>query len=144
VLVAGDGPDRADLERRAERSPRGAARFLGSLDDVVTLLHAGDVLLMTSESEGVPGVLIEAGLCGVPAVSTDVGYVGDVVAHGETGLLVGSSDPDEIAEALAVVLADRDRMGAAARLRCESRFELAGVVDQWSELLGPPVSDRPG
>ncbi len=144
VLVAGDGPDRADLERHAEQSPTGTTRFLGSLGDVVTLLHASDVLLMTSESEGVPGVLIEAGLCGVPAVSTDVGYVGDVVAHGETGLLVGSSDPDEIAEALAAVLADRDRMGAAARLRCEGRFELAGVVDQWSQLLGPPVSDRPG
>ncbi|WP_432478374.1 glycosyltransferase family 4 protein [Nocardioides sp. GXQ0305] len=142
VLVAGDGPERAALERHAQRSA-GRVRFLGSLGDVVTLLHASDVVLMTSESEGVPGVLVEAGLCGVPAVSTDVGYVADVVADGDTGLLVGSDDAAEIGAAVVSVLADGDRMGAAARRRCVERFELSTVLEEWTRLLGPPVSGRP-
>lgn len=143
VLVAGEGPRRAALEELAVRHD-GRVRLLGSLPDVVGLLHACDALLMTSESEGVPGVLIEAGLCGVPAVSTDVGYVSDVVEDGVTGRLVGSSSADEIGAALEAVLQDRDRMGAAARSRCLERFELQRVLDEWQCLLGALLNGRPG
>ena len=143
LLVAGDGPERPALEQRAAEVP-GSTRFLGSLTDVVPLLHACDVLLMTSESEGVPGVLIEAGLCGVPAVSTDVGFVSDVVEHGRTGLLVRTAGAADLAGCLEEALEDRERLGAEARTRCLERFELDSVVDQWTRLLGPAVTDRPG
>ncbi|MFD0350244.1 glycosyltransferase [Kitasatospora aburaviensis] len=93
-------------------------------------------MLLTSDSEGVPGVLIEAALAGLPAVATDVGWVGSVVRDGATGALVAPGDPLALAEALAAVLAgDRAALGAAAREHALAHFELGVVADAWQELF---------
>ncbi len=70
LLIAGDGPLRGEVEAAAATSG-GRVHALGSLDDVRPVLHAADVLLNTSSTEGMPGSLIEAAMCGVPIVATD-------------------------------------------------------------------------
>jgi glycosyltransferase involved in cell wall biosynthesis len=80
-------------------------------------------------------VLIEAGLAGVPAVATDVGFVAEVVVHDETGLLVPSADPALVRDALVEACASAPRLGAAARRRCLARFDLAEIGARWDELL---------
>ena len=99
---------------------------------------AADALVLASATEGMPAVLIEAGLSGRPAVATDVGAVSEVVVHGETGLLV-DADGAGCTTAVVAAVADRDRLGSAARRHCLERFELETVADRWHDLLDEVV-----
>nr|BFD94761.1 hypothetical protein KitaXyl93_61210 [Kitasatospora sp. Xyl93] len=133
LAVAGDGPLRETLARHPAAA---RAHFLGPLPDPAPLYRAADALLLTSDSEGVPGALIEAALAGVPAVATDVGWVREVVRDGATGALVAPGDPLALAEALGKVLAvNRAGLGAAARAHALEHFELGAVVDAWQRLV---------
>ncbi|GGO96186.1 hypothetical protein GCM10012280_55110 [Wenjunlia tyrosinilytica] len=135
LAVAGAGPLRERLEALAAESAPGRVTFLGNVDEPGTVYRAADVLLLSSDSEGVPGVLVEAALAAVPAAATDVGWVGDVVVDGRTGALAEPGDADALAAALERVLADREALGAAAREHALERFELSVVADAWQELL---------
>ncbi|MFE3197710.1 glycosyltransferase family 4 protein [Embleya sp. NPDC059237] len=139
LLVAGEGPERAALEALAARRAPGRVTFTGNLADPGPVYHAGDVLVLSSTSEGVPGVLVEAGMTAIPAAATDVGFVRDVVVDGVTGALAevgpGAGDPAPLVAAIHRVLADRDAMGRAARARCLERHAMETVVDAWTALL---------
>ena len=71
LVVAGDGPLRHEAERQAAAEAPGRVMFLGEVRDVIPILHAVDAVVITSEAEGMPGVAIEAALCGLPVVATD-------------------------------------------------------------------------
>ncbi len=117
-LVAGEGPL---LETtRAAAAPN--VRFLGWRGDVEVVHAAADVALLTSDNEGMPVALLEAALCGTPAVSTDVGSAREVV----TGEVVGT-DPAELAAAVRRVLAQD--LGPTARQRAQAEFGVAGMVE---------------
>ncbi len=135
LVVVGDGPDRALLERRAREIAPGRVHFVGQQPDPARLLGAADVVLCTSTTEGLPAVLIEAGLCAVPAVATNVGFVRDVVVDGETGQLAWSGDVESVHSALLRALQDGAALGAAARARCLTRFELGVVASGWDHVL---------
>ncbi|HOT84889.1 MAG TPA: glycosyltransferase family 4 protein [Methanofastidiosum sp.] len=66
--------------------------FLGFRKDITQLINKTKVLLLTSESEGMPSAIIEAMACGVPVVSSDVGDIGDIVVDGKNGFLVEKFD----------------------------------------------------
>jgi glycosyltransferase involved in cell wall biosynthesis len=135
LVVAGEGPERGRLEELARRRVPGLVTFTGNIADVGPVYRASDALVLSSTSEGVPGVLVEAGLTGVPAAATDVGFVRDVVVDGVTGALGASGDPQALVGAIRRVLADRDAMGRAARARCLERYAMETVVDAWVGLL---------
>ena len=135
LVVQGDGPDRAVLERRAHQRAPGRVRFLGSSGDSASVLAAADVVVLPSHTEGMPAVLIEAAFTGIPVVATDVGGVATLVRHQETGLLVPPGDTDALASALRTVLRDPGGMGQSARAYCGARFDLANVVPLWEEVL---------
>ena len=135
LLVAGDGPDRASLERRASQALGDRAHFAGVLPGPGDALAAADVVVSCSRTEGMPGVLIEAGLAGRPAVATDVGGVAQIVRDGETGLLVRPGDVPGLTAGVVRALAERDRLGAAARAHCLATFEIGPVADGWADLL---------
>jgi glycosyltransferase involved in cell wall biosynthesis len=82
-----------------------------------------------------PGVLIEAGLAGRPAVASQVGGVAEIVRDGETGALTEPGDVDGFTEGLRTVLAAAPDLGAAARRHCLARFEIGVVAAQWRDLL---------
>lgn len=135
LLVAGDGPERSALKELASQVAPGRTRFLGQVTDTSTLLAASDVLLLTSDSEGAPGVLIEAGLTGLPVVATDVGFVRDIVHDGVTGVVVPPDAPEVTSTALRAVLRDRIDMGRHARELCVEKFDMLQVATAWEELL---------
>ena len=134
LLVVGDGPERHRLEALADGGA-GRIDFLGALGDVRPILHASDVLVLTSASEGVPGAVIEAGLCGLPVVTTRVGFVTDVVVDGTTGIVVPDRDPVSVARALSTAMERRDDLGPRARSWCRTRFDARVVTDQWQALI---------
>lgn len=143
--MVGDGPLFDEL---ADRAHEADIDMLGSRADVADLLRQADLLVFTSlpEGEGMPGVLIEAGLCGLPAVATDVPGVRSVLADGETGLVVGVDDLSSLTTAVAGLLLDPERrvsMGRAARERCAERFSMDAVGARWMNILDPLLAARP-
>lgn len=134
LVVAGDGPDRQALQAKAAVLDL-PVRFLGSVHDVPAVLAATDVVLLTSESEGLPGALVEAGLSGLPAVATDVGFVRDVVVDGVTGLVVVRPNPADLAGALREALDRAPELGPAAREHCLRNFDMRVVAQRWEDLL---------
>lgn len=125
-LIIGEGAERADIEARiAELDVGSAVRLLGHRDDLPAIYPALDVLAITSLREGLPNVLLEAMLNGIPAVATAVGGIPEVVREGHDGLLVAPGDGAAYARALAMLLADagmRRRLGEQARVTVRARF----------------------
>lgn len=107
-----------------------AVTFEGRVDDIRTAYAAGQVVMLSSISEGFPFTLIEAMSCGRCTVSTDVGGVREAV--GETGLVVPPRDPKAMAAAALELLRDPERrtqMGWDARLRVIEQFTLRQTID---------------
>jgi glycosyltransferase involved in cell wall biosynthesis len=107
LLICGEGPMRAELERRARRllvSDR--VRFLGRIkhEDLNRYYSAADVLVLASYREGWPNVLLEAMACGTPVVATAVGAVPDFVNHPHAGLVVRERTVPAIAAAIRAIL----------------------------------------
>jgi glycosyltransferase involved in cell wall biosynthesis len=135
LLVVGDGPQRAMLEAEAQRLGRGSVRFLGVQRDPRTAYAAADAQLLTSDTEGVPGVIIEAAFTGLPTVATAVGGTCVAVDHGRTGFLVPTDAPDLLAERLAQAIKERHALGTEARAHCLGQFELELIADRWEGLV---------
>jgi len=137
--LIGDGPLATSLLGPAEEA---GIAVLGPRSDVAELMRGADVLVFPSRpaGEGMPGVLIEAGLSGLPVVATAVPGVGSIVKDGGTGLVVPVDDVAAMASATAGLLADpalRAAMGRAARTHCRDRFSLDAVGERWMALLEP-------
>ena len=135
LLFAGDGPDRVALEELAHARAPGRVRFLGSLRDVSPVYQAADLIVLPSRTEGLPAVLIESGMRGIPVVATDVGYVRDIVLDSITGVIVRPDDPTALAVGIEEALALGDKGGAAAGAHCCEHFDLELVADRWDTLL---------
>jgi glycosyltransferase involved in cell wall biosynthesis len=137
--VVGDGPLRPVLARAAADAD---VELLGARHDVAELMRGTDVMVFPSlpHGEGMPGVLIEAGLSGVPVVATNVPGVASIVSNGETGTVVDVDDFDALVTATAALVVDpslRERLGRAARDRCRERFALDVVANHWLATLKP-------
>ena len=135
LVVAGDGPERGRLEALARAAAPGRVRFLGQTQRPQQPLAAADVVVLPSDTEGQPRVVIEAGLSGLPVVATMVGGLSEIIVDKTTGLLVPPGDASKLAEAVRAAIGARGRMGAAARRHCSERFDLSAVAVQWRGLL---------
>ncbi len=141
-LICGDGDLSADVQHAARHGDSGITP-LGWRADVETVYAAADLVLLTSDNEGMPVSLIEAALAGLPAVATDVGSVAEVVQHEETGILAGT-DHEALACAVTRLLADeqlRREMGARANIWATARFgqeRLVSDIEQLYESVAPP------
>lgn len=114
-------------------------RRLGYREDVPAVLAAADIFALPSHFEGLPMSVIEAMLCGLPVVATDVSGPREQVVDGETGFLVGLMDVPALAAALGRLARDaalRARMGAAGRARALDLYDEGRVVARTLDLLG--------
>jgi glycosyltransferase involved in cell wall biosynthesis len=137
-LIAGDGPLRDQLEEMAVAFELGhRVRFLGHREDVPALLAAADLLVLPSRYEGLPNVVLEAMRFRKPVVATAAPGTTEVVADGETGLLVPIGKPPALAQAVRTVIDDPalgSRLGAAGRARVEAEFRAATMVERFAAL----------
>jgi glycosyltransferase involved in cell wall biosynthesis len=137
-LVAGDGPDRHELQDLARAFELGRrVRFLGHREDVPRLLAAADLLVLPSRYEGLPNVVLEAMRFRKPVVATAAPGTTEVVADGETGLLVPVGKPPALAQAVRTVIDDPElarRLGEAGRRRAESEFRAETMIDRFAAL----------
>ncbi len=129
-LVGGSGPLADDVARRvATMGPRVVP--IGPRSDVPAVLAACDVFVLPSLWEGLPLTVLEAMRAGAAVVASDVDGTGEVVRHGETGLLVPPGDVDALAAALRELLADaalRTRLAAAGTAHVRGRYDAATLA----------------
>jgi glycosyltransferase involved in cell wall biosynthesis len=143
LALVGDGEERPGLEALA--SALGIERdvlFLGYRRELRSLFAAADLAVLSSDNEGTPVSLIEAGAAGLPAVATDVGGVGEVVGE-QTGILVPPGDPVALAGALRQMADDPERrrtFGRAARSRVTERYGAARLIGDVDALYRELVS----
>jgi glycosyltransferase involved in cell wall biosynthesis len=147
-VIVGDGPLRANLERRIAALGLGdVVSLLGacSQEELVEHYRQATVLalpckvLENGDRDGIPNVLVEAMACGVPIVSTGVSGIPELVDSGETGLLVPPGNTTELAAAIELLLHDRDlreRLAARARATVVERFDSAHCARALTGLFG--------
>ena len=141
LVVVGDGPQRANLERLAQATGVAeAVHFIGQVphERMPFYLRAADVFVLYSGYEGLPHVLLEAMAAGVPVVASRKGGIPEVVEDGVTGLLVEWGDETALQEAVARVLAGgtlATRLSAAGRRRVRAEFEWRRMVERTASLL---------
>jgi glycosyltransferase involved in cell wall biosynthesis len=143
LYLVGEGTERAMLEaRRAALGLDERVVLLGARADVSEVLMAADAFVMSSKSEGLPMVLLEAMAAGVPCVATAVGGIPDLLA-GDRGLCVPAQNPAALAGAMASIAGSselRARLAANATQALRKHYALDPIVDRYLELLGLPPS----
>lgn len=147
LFVAGGGSQREALEAQAAAlGVAGRVTFLGPRQDVPRLLTAADAVVLSSAHEGMPNALMEAFAAGRPAVATDVGGVREVLADGESGLVVPPHDPDTLALAMERLMeippSALRELGATGRQHVEARFSVGAMAGTWRDLLTREIDRR--
>lgn len=140
LVLIGDGPERADLERASrELGIAERVHFAGWRQDVAQLLPAFDLYALSSHAEGLPLALLEAMSAGVAVVSTAVGDIPDVVRDAETGRLVAAGDEPGLASALSALRENpeqRDALSRAARALVAARYSRDAMVGAYVDAYG--------
>ena len=126
LLLVGDGPERTALtEQAAQLGIQDSVRFVGMRTDVPTFMHAFDVYVMPSVSEGLPLALLEGMAARRAIVATRVGGMPQALDDGRAGLLVPPRDAAALASAIIKLLSEPEEareLGLAARARFEVRY----------------------
>jgi L-malate glycosyltransferase len=138
AVVVGDGPSCAELRSLAEERGVGdRIDFVGWQSDVHSWLRKSRIFVLTSQSEGLSQAMVQAMLCGLPVVVTDVGDLKDLVSDGSNGFLVTPGRVDECAGKISLLCGDdrlRQTLGAQARSDA-LRLSMANVSAQWDRIL---------
>jgi glycosyltransferase involved in cell wall biosynthesis len=145
LWIAGDGPERGALERRARAlGLTQRVRFLGRRDDAGDLLAACDVFVLPSRLEGLGVAALEAMAAARPVVASAVGGLAEAVVHERTGLLVPPEDPGALAAALARLLRDpslRARLGEAGPTRVREKYTNESMVEAYEALYAEVLAE---
>ncbi|MBV9747374.1 MAG: glycosyltransferase [Acetobacteraceae bacterium] len=139
LLIVGDGPERAELERLAgELGIAARVRFAGHVPAPAGLVAAMDVFALSSDTEQMPLSLLEAMAAAKPVAATAVGDVADMLAPANRPYAVERDDA-ALAGALSALLDDaalRQVLGDANRARAEAVYSEDAMVEAWAGLLG--------
>jgi glycosyltransferase involved in cell wall biosynthesis len=145
-LVVGDGPLRATLSEQVRQLGIAASvRFVGVRSDVPRILRTVDLLALTSDREGLPNIILEALAAGVPAVATDVGGVGELLADGVTGYLVPQRDLSALVDRVVGMLNDQEfraECGRRGREYVQSHFSISTMIVRTVALYNTILRSR--
>lgn len=151
LRIIGSGPDEADLKRMtAGLALEECVQFDGAIphERLIPLFRMADLFVLASvvasdgDRDGLPNVLLEALALGVPAVSTRVSAIPELIEHEETGLLANPGDPKDLAEQMERLLFDeqlRAKVTEQGRREVVTRFDVkenvAKLADLFSEVM---------
>ncbi|MBL8158337.1 glycosyltransferase [bacterium] len=138
LIVIGDGEEKEKLSARAEDAGVASrVHFLGFVPEAAQYLRAFDAFLLTSQKEGLPYVLMEAGYAYIPAVASDTAGVRDIILHNFTGLTVQSGAARAFSEAIEKVLGDATlarSLSDELLKRIQKVFSLDQMVEKTAKL----------
>jgi L-malate glycosyltransferase len=138
ATIVGDGPIRLELERLSSELKIGEnVEFVGHQANVEEYLKTAKVFVLTSDSEGLSQAMMEAMLCGLPAVVSDVGDLSDIVNNGINGYLVPNRKPEDFAEYIDKILSNPEALRNFSRAARNTalKYEIENVANVWSGIL---------
>lgn len=138
LVLIGSGPEEGALRIMGDDlGISSRLHFLGVRNDVRKILAASDVLLLSSDAEACPMVILEAMSVGLPCISTEAGAATELIHNGTTGFVVQRGGADEMSRCLNMLLRDeklQEEMREASLLRWKEHFTLRRMVQQHVEL----------
>jgi glycosyltransferase involved in cell wall biosynthesis len=145
LVIVGDGPYRANLEKLAQQTDRARdILFLGqkNQDEVVDVLSATDIFVNPSYSEGLPTSVMEAAGMGLAIIATDVGGTREIITTDRTGILVEAEDVGQLAAQLHRLGTNaelREELGKNARMLVEQKFNWDKITAEYIKLYASLV-----
>lgn len=137
-LIVGDGPLKTSLEHYVRVNDlSNVVNFTGHQKEALKQISAMDIFLLTSRIEGLPNVLVESQLLGVPVVSSNAGGASETFIHGLTGWLIESDDPEEIADVLKGLIGNQqwmEKARAAMPNFLNESFSVDKMLEKTAEL----------
>lgn len=141
-LMLGDGPDLPQIQQQISCLPQ--LNHYGSVDDVSPFFAAADILVLTSDTEGLPGVVLEAAWFAVPSVASSVGGIRECIQDQLTGRIIGQNDLDGFDKAIEALLdnpTERILMGLRAKELVEKHFSLTMAAGKYIEFFKKILSN---
>lgn len=136
LVIVGDGPRREELEKLVNNKGIGErVSIMGYVEDIEPYYKIADVFISASSNEGLPTTHIEAMAARLPIISTQIPGVTEIVEHGENGLLCSVKAPEELADAMELIQADKARsLGEKGFNIAKSKFSLDEIASQHYRL----------
>ncbi|HBC93994.1 MAG TPA: glycosyl transferase family 1 [Pelotomaculum sp.] len=138
ALLVGAGPQLPSVRRMVQTCRlEKVVEFLGERQDIAELLGYSDGLVLTSNIEGLPLVVLEAMAAGKPVIATTVGGIPEVIDNGKTGVLIPPSDTDKLTDAIIDLIDHREyftAMGLKGTAVVRERFDLSRVAEEYKNL----------
>jgi glycosyltransferase involved in cell wall biosynthesis len=137
--ILGDGPLREKV--KAESQALGIQhliRFWGYQAEIAPYLAASDLLLVTSDSDGIPAVILEASMMGKPTIASDVGGISDCVLNGETGFLIDPQNEEKMVAAVLRLLHQPQQLaqlGEKARTWSRANFAIDVIGQRYFDFF---------
>jgi len=146
-VIVGEGPMRGMIEGWVEEMGlKKAVVMAGHREEIPEVLAALDIVVLSSTAaEGVPQAVVQSLAMEKPVVATDVGGIREIIRDGETGLLVPPGDPRALAEAMTILLQDREkaaRLGVNGRHLVEQEFTLQLMLERLESLYHTLLARR--
>ncbi|WP_338777106.1 glycosyltransferase family 4 protein [Metabacillus sp. FJAT-52054] len=146
LQLIGDGPMKASIEHYVDSLQLGdKIKFLGSRNDVESLLSQADIFVLLSKYEGLPLSLIEALRAGLPVIASNVGGVKEIILNNKNGYLVNPEDKsDLILKLMQLILSSetRSRMGKLGRRIYEESFTFEKMMNQTLSIYKTALNDH--
>lgn len=131
LKICGDGPDAKHFKQLAKNVSN--IKFLGHVNDVVSALQDADIFVHPTYHEGFGLSLVEAEMCGLPIIASDVGSIPEIVKDGVSGILVPPKSAKDLADAINLLIQNpklRARMGKAGRQIFLENFQFDKIVKE--------------
>jgi polysaccharide pyruvyl transferase CsaB len=145
-LLAGDGDERASLERLAERlGARESVRFLGFVDDIFSFINAIDINVLSSYSESFPYALLEGARMKKATAATAVGGIPDLVINGETGYLARPADENDLAKQILKAIRNPDkraRLGENLYEYAKKNFSIDSLRNRHTDIYNKVLANE--
>jgi glycosyltransferase involved in cell wall biosynthesis len=116
LWIAGDGPQRPEIEKRIEElGLQASVRLMGQLRDTRTFFEAMDLFVLNSVREGLPNVVLEAMALGAPVVATNIAGIPSLIRDRDTGRLIEPGDAEQLYQAISSSIASPDAIDGMSR-----------------------------
>lgn len=138
VTIIGEGEQRTQLQEQTKKAGlEHTIYLLGAIPNAAEYLNAFDIFTLTSVTEALPYVLLEAGAAHLPVIASKVGGIPEIIRQLETGILVRPADQREISEAITLLLSDkakREQLGKALQQDITQRFSIQQMFDKTEQV----------
>ncbi|MEJ9227110.1 glycosyltransferase family 4 protein [Priestia aryabhattai] len=137
VLIVGDGQMREKLEKQKKALDLSMVKFLGSRDDVPSILNKTDIFVLPTINDSLPLSIIEAMHSGIAVISTNCGGIPELIKHNKTGIIVEPGSPEQLAHALKFLINHkeaRDKMGTNAKVYAKNHLTIDSMIGKIKHL----------